>query len=250
LKDVEPAPFSPGDKSATVAQNTTIPATNNQPATTTTTAPAENTTASATQAVNQPAKAQTQEELPTFVPAPKSLVSDRSAAEVAAVNRGNNIAPTGAVLTSLPHPVDASVGRMRTATLSLPNEITLGIGEKQQFAIEFDSQVPLGLAVVTLRFDPKVVKVKTIAAGSLFASNKAARITQSIDPSGVCLISISTLNGAAPMNGNGSLVIIEVEGIGAGDASILFDQDNMHLVATDARDVKLDVKQGRVTVKQ
>lgn len=248
LKDVEPSPFDKGTTStATVAQNTAAP--NQQPTATTTNPPAANTTAPATQAVNQPAKTQTQEELPTFVPAPKSLVSDRSAAQVAAVNASNDIAPSGAVMTSMPHPIDASLIRTRTATVSLPSEVSLGIGEKQQFAVEFNSPVPLGLAVIALRFDPKVVKVKTVASGSLFASNKAASITQSIDPTGVCLISISTLNGAAPMTGNGSLVIIEVEGIGVGDALLSLDQDNMHLVATDARDVKLDVKQGRVTVK-
>ena len=257
LKDAEPGFFSPGNTSATsipnntatVAQNTT---TNAQTSPAASESPAANNGSSTAPAVNQNqnAKAQTAEELPTFVPAPKSLVSDRSATEVAAVNPGNKAVATGAILTSMPHPVDAALPRLRTATMSLPTEISLGIGEKQQFAIEFSSPVPLGLAVVALRFDPKVVKVRTVASGSLFASNKAANITQSIDPNGICLISISTLNGAAPMNGNGSLVVIEVEGIGAGDAALSFDQENMHLVATDARDVKLDVKQGRVLVRQ
>lgn len=255
LKDAEPAPFSPGNTSYSVAQNTassqSAPVTNPVAANNQTTAPANQPVANTTSPAENKttAKAQPAEELPTFVPAPKSLVSDRSAAQVAAVN-SNNVAATGAVLTSMPHAIDASIAPGRTATFSLPDEINLGVGEKQQFAVEMSSQVPLGLAVITLRFDPKVVKVRTVASGSLFARNKAATITHSIDPSGVCLISISTLNGAAPMSGSGSLVMIEVEGIGVGNAAVSFDQASMHLVATDARDVRLEVKQGRAIVKQ
>jgi hypothetical protein len=162
----------------------------------------------------------------------------------------SNLTANNAVLTSLPIPIDASVTRSRTAIFSIPAEQTLAIGEKRQIAIELNSEVPLGLAVVTLRFDPKVVTVRAVSKGGLFANGKAPSITESIDPSGVCLISISTLNGASPMTGNGALVMLEIEGIAAGDAALSLDQGNMHLVATDARDVKLDVRQGRTTVKQ
>lgn len=205
LPDVEPPPFSGSNNATAVAQNT---ATKPQPAP----AAAGTTTPAATET----AKAEkTTEELPTFVPAPKSLVSERSAAQVAAVNP-STVSGTNAVLTSMPHPIDTAISRSRTATLSMPaTEQTLGVGEKRQFAVELNSEVPLGLAVVTLRFDPKVVKVNTISTGSLFGTAKAPSITQSIDPTGVCLISISTLNGAAPMSGNGNLVMIEIEGIAA-----------------------------------
>jgi general secretion pathway protein D len=279
VRDVEPAPFSPGNTPApTVSQNdatkaqpaaapntaaANTPAPNTAAANTTTpNTAAANTTTPNTAAANtteattpgsapaQTAKAQAPaEELPTFVPAPKSLVSDSSAAQVAAVN-ASNMTANNAVLTSLPIPIDASVTRSRTAIFSLPAEQTLAIGEKRQIAIELNSEVPLGLAVVTLRFDPKVVTVRAVSKGGLFANGKAPSITESIDQSGVCLISISTLNGASPMTGNGTLVMLEIEAIAAGDAALSFDQGNMHLVATDARDVKLDVRQGRTTVKQ
>jgi general secretion pathway protein D len=248
VRDVEPAPFSPGNTTApTVAQNDATKTQSTSAASTATVNTQPTTTPSDS---TQTAKAQAPaEELPTFVPAPKSLVSDSSAAQVAAVN-GSNMTATNAVLTSLPVPIDAAVTRSRTAIFSLPAEQTLAVGEKRQIAIELNSEVPLGLAVVTLRFDPKVVSVRAVTKGGLFTNGKAPSITESIDPTGVCLISISTLNGASPMTGNGVLVILEIEGIAAGDAALSFDQGNMHLVATDARDVKLDVKQGRTTVKQ
>jgi hypothetical protein len=153
----------------------------------------------------------------------------------------------------MPHAIDAAVSPKlaRTATLSLPALETINVGQKRQVALALDSKTPLSLAVVTLRFDPKVVKVNTISAGTLFSSGngKAPSVTQSIDPSGVCIISVSTLNGTVPMVGNGTLLLIEVEGIAPGDALLNLEKQTMHLVATDARDVVLEVKQGRTAVK-
>ncbi len=222
--------------------------TNNAPAPVTTNAATHTATPSET--ARNPIQT---EELSSFVPAPKSLVSDRAAAEVAAVNPG--VAGSGnAVLTSLPKPIEASVTtRRRTALLSLtPEDLELKVGEKRQFAIELNSDIPLGLAVMTLRFDPKVIKINAVTMGSIFSLSKenSPSITQSIDPSGVCLISISTLNKSLPMVGTGPLVFLEIEALTAGDAALTFDRETMHLVATDARDVKLELKQGKATVKQ
>ncbi|MGH9883256.1 MAG: hypothetical protein ACRD6N_17615, partial [Pyrinomonadaceae bacterium] len=259
VRDVEPAPFSPSARAEGVAKNVptntantvAAPATGTPPITT---ANAKtNPPAPVAPAETQAAKAQTPvEELPAFVPAPKSLVSDRSAAQVAAVNPGQ-AGNADAVLTSIPKPIESSMTtrRSRTALLSLtPVDQVLTVGEKRQFAVELESAAPLGLAVVTLRFDPKVVKVRAVSAGSLFSKENSPSITQSIDPAGVCLISISTLNGKTPMSGNGALVFIEIEALAGGDAALVFDKETMHLVATDARDVVLDVKHGRTTVKQ
>jgi hypothetical protein len=97
-----------------------------------------------------------------------------------------------------------------------------------------------------------VVKVTTISAGTLLGSaeNAGPALTQSIDPTGVCLISISGLNGKTPIKGTGPLFFIEVEAIGIGNAALVFDQEAMHLVATDAKDVTSKVTQGSATVKQ
>ena len=97
-------------------------------------------------------------------------------------------------------------------------------------------------AIVALRFDPKVVKVRALGI-----DGSGAAVTQSTDASGVCVISISNLSG---MTGPGTLIYIEVEGVGLGDAGLLFDRGSTRLVATDARDLGIEVTPARAPVKQ
>ncbi len=195
------------------------------------------------------------EESQAFVPAPKSLINNQTAAEVAAVNTGA-AGTMNAVLTSLAKPIDVSVDAVKTSRIAqlklATTDEALKVGEKRRFAVELKSDVPLGLAVLTLRFDPRVVAVRGVSAGTMFADNKdgAPRITQSVDANGVCLISISALGGAQPIKGAGVLLFIDVEAIAAGDSGLAFDKDNIHLVATDARDVVLELSQGQTTIKQ
>ena len=248
LPDAEPIIVNPGSK-AGVAQATP----NTQPA-----VPAQQNNSAVSQTAttaNTQAKTQAVEELPSYVPAPKSLISDKAATEVAAVNTS----PAGsqnAILTSLPKPVEASMSRSdgnRTARLNFAAKgEVLKIGEKKHFAIELNSDIPIGLAVLALKFDPRVVKIRTVAAGTLVGpgTDNAPAITPSIDPTGICLISISALNSKAPMKGSGALVWVEVEAIAAGNAAFTFDKNMIHLVATDARDLVLDLQQGAATVKQ
>jgi general secretion pathway protein D len=190
------------------------------------------------------------EELPAFVPAPKSLISNQSATEVAAVN-ANLRGDTQTVLTSLPKPIETAVGTVsRTAQLnltSLPDE-PMKVGEQRWFTLKLASSVSIASAIIALRFDPKVVKVRAINVGTLSASTKD--FNQSIDPNGVCLISLSNLNGSTPTKNTGTLLFIQVEAIAAGDAGFTLDKDAIHFVATDARDVALDALPVRATVKQ
>jgi general secretion pathway protein D len=255
LPDVEPAPLGPPPTEAgrntvsTIAKAAppvTLPA-NALPD------PAKTVTqnvnpAPTTGAQSQAAKTQTVQELPEFVPAPKSLVSEKAATEVAAVNSG----PGGnrnAVLTSQPTPIDTAVSPSRIARLNLANaDEALKVGEKRRFAIELNSDVALSLAVMALRFNSKVVKINSVSHGTLFGGGKVPMLTQSIDPNGVCLISISA-NGVTPMKGAGTLIFIEVEAVAPGDALLAFDKGTMHLVAVDARDVVPHVTQGATTVK-
>ena len=96
-----------------------------------------------------------------------------------------------------------------------------------------------------------MVKISAVTPGELLASqpDAAPSITQSVD-TGVCLISISALNGKSAMKGSGALAVIDVEAIGVGDAGFVFDKDSLHLVAMDARDIALEVAQGHAIVKQ
>jgi general secretion pathway protein D len=209
---------------------------------------ATNSGAPATTAVQQSAKAPA-EELPTYVPAPKSLVSNTAANEVAAVNTNLN-GDSRATLMSLAKPIETAVSpittRGRIAELSLtPDNQSMRVGETRRFALDLKSDVPLGLAIVALRFDPKVVKVRAVSSAD--GGSGGASFTQSTDAAGVCLISIFNLNG---MTGPGTVLFIDVEGIGLGDAGLLLDKDSMHLVATDARPVSVEVLPARATVKQ
>ncbi|HEV2883754.1 MAG TPA: secretin N-terminal domain-containing protein [Pyrinomonadaceae bacterium] len=196
------------------------------------------------------------EELPAYVPAPKSLVSSTAATEVAAVNTGvQNEAR--AVLTSLPKPIESAVtpsvrGRMAQLALTSADD-TLKVGEKRWFSLKLNSDAALSLAVLALRYDPKVVKVTGVSAGFLLKDinnlkGQGASFTQTTD-SGVCLVSISNLNGAASIKGEGTLVFIEVTGLAPGDPAFAFDKGAMHLVAADGGQIGLDLLPVRATVK-
>jgi len=210
-------------------------------------APANNQVAS-----NKPAEQV--EELPPYVPAPKSLVSDRAAAEVATVN-ASKAGTQNAVLSSLPKAEETSLNTKsgsRIAQLSfLPTDDVLKVGEKRRYVVQLNSEVSLSLALLALRFDPKVVKVHAVSAGSLLGTdNLAANFAHSVNEDGVCLVSISALNGKTSIKGSGELIFIDVEAIGVGDAALVFDKNTLHLVATDAKDVVTEVRQGSATVKQ
>jgi hypothetical protein len=64
------------------------------------------------------------------------------------------------------------------------------------------------------------------------------------------MISISSLDGKASFKGSGSLLFIDVEAIGEGNASLMFIKETLHLVATDSRDIVPELIQGTATVKQ
>jgi hypothetical protein len=186
------------------------------------------------------------EELPAFVPAPKSLVSSTAATEVAAVNT-NLASDARATLTSLAaKPIDAAINSVsakgKSAQLTFgPADQSMKVGETRRFALDMKSDVPLAMAIVALRFDPKIVKVR--ASG---VDGSSATLTQSTDASGVCLISISNLSG---MKSPGTLIYIEVEGIAPGDAQLLFDKESSYLMAIDARELGIEVTPARATVK-
>ncbi|HJU92641.1 MAG TPA: secretin N-terminal domain-containing protein [Pyrinomonadaceae bacterium] len=200
-------------------------------------------------------KTATAEELASFVPAPKSLISDKAAANVATVNPGG-AGTQNAVLTTLPKAAETSLSPKPAGPVAqlslLPEGDVMKVGEKRRYAIQLNSDVPLSLALLALRFDPKVVKVHGITAGNLLAASGATAplFTPSIDASGTCLISISSLNGKASFKGSGPLLFIDLEAVGAGNASLMFVKETLHLVGTDGRNATSEVIQGAATVKQ
>jgi general secretion pathway protein D len=130
-----------------------------------------------------------------------------------------------------------------------PEQSEMRVGEKHSFALALKTGAPLGLAVMTFRFDPHVLKVNSVTAGSLFASAKnAPALTQSIDPGGMLLVSLSPGAGSQ-VSGDGTLLNIEFEAVAAGDSLLAFDLANVHLIASDGRNVLLQVEPVKLMVK-
>jgi hypothetical protein len=73
-------------------------------------------------------------------------------------------------------------------------------------------------------------------------------LSQSVDPSGMLLVSISPGAGS-PLSGEGVLLNIEFEAIAGGDSLLAFDLANVHLVASDGRNLLLQVEPVKLTVK-
>jgi general secretion pathway protein D len=130
-----------------------------------------------------------------------------------------------------------------------PGSNELNPGEKRQLTLRVKSDAPLGMALVTLRFDPKVLKINSISLGELFANAKAApTLTQSIDEHGMVLLSLTPAGGAG-VTADGALLNIDVEAIAAGDSTLAFDLSNVHLVASDGRPLLLQIEPIKLTVK-
>ena len=130
-----------------------------------------------------------------------------------------------------------------------PDQSEMRVGEKRQLAVQVKAGAPLGLAVLTLRFDPQVIKVNSVTPGSVFANARTApTLTQSVDKDGMLLVSVVTAAGS-PVSGEGALLNIEFEAIAGGDSGLAFDLANIHLVASEGRTVLLQVDPIKLTVK-
>lgn len=200
----------------------------------------------------QSAKVQIAED-PPAVPAPKSMINSSAAAEVAAINTGTG-GSANATLTSLAKPIDVSAKSpvSRTAELKLTTPAgLLKAGDKWRVAVELNSETPIAFAVLSLRFNPRVISIRGVSMGTLLTSQDAApSFNPSVDPAGSCLISIAALNGVPPMKGTGALVFIDLEIVADGKAGLAFDREKSSLVATDARELVLALTPALGTVKQ
>ena len=180
----------------------------------------------------------------------KNLVSGQTA-----VSNTNLSAKQDAAVT----PVDQPAAKSEPVTdVVPPNVIDLSfdtakaemkVGEKRQLGVQVKSDAPLGLAVITLRFDPHVLKINNISPGSLFANAKSApTLTQSIDEHGMVLLSLAPAAGSN-LTANGTLLNLDVEAVGEGDSTLSFDLSNIHMVASDGRPVMLQIDPIKLTVK-
>jgi general secretion pathway protein D len=135
--------------------------------------------------------------------------------------------------------------------LVLPEAQDLKVGERRRVMVLLKTDAPVGLATATLRFDPRALAVRSVSPASLASDKSGAPVvTQSVDPAGVLVFSVSPAAGAQPLTGEGLLLFIEVEGLAAGDGSLRFDADKVHLIATDGRSVVARATSGGLKVTQ
>ena len=206
----------------------------------------------------------TTEEAVTFVPAPKALAQAEPPAQSAANSSGPQVvsaplgeppAPVPAVNNSaaparvaVATPAVSTVPAESTAELTLMTDNQeLKVGERRRVMVFMKTDAPLGLATATLRFDPKALAVRSVTQGGL---SGAPVLTQSVDPSGVLVISVTPAAGAAALTGEGLLLVVEIEGLAPGETGLQFDADKVHLVATDGRSVRPRTTPGRFKVTQ
>ncbi len=131
----------------------------------------------------------------------------------------------------------------------VPEAQGLRVGEKRRLMLMLKTDAPLGLAAAALRFDPRVVAIRSVTRGAMFTQQESEPvITQSIDPKGMLLISLAPAAGASPLSGEGVLLVIEIEGIAPGESAVSFDGDKVHFIAADGRSVRMQVVHGGVKV--
>ena len=240
----------------------TQPAVLTTPATQTTDTNREVATTPNDAAMPQPKAAATTNETETTPPpkmdvasAIKSVVAPTTNVSTTASTK-QDIAFTPAVEQLAPKS-DASAETSNNALNGLieirlsPGRTEMKPGEKQLIAIDFKSDTPISMAVLTLRFDPRVIKVNAVLPGVIFVNAKTAPIiAQSIDRNGMLLVSITSTAGPIRATHEGSLLNIEVEAVGMGDSGLASGQANVNLVASDGRNTLVQIEPIKLTVKQ
>ena len=163
-----------------------------------------------------------------------------------------NVTPLVEGLAPRSEKTDARSDELAAGVVDLslsPEPGEMRVGEKRQLSLLVRTGAPLGLALITLRFDPRVIKVNSVSAGSIFANaTTAPTLTQSIDEHGMLLVSLTPAAGSA-LTGEGKLLNLDVEATGVGDAALAFDLANIHIVAKDGRPTTLQIEQGHLAVK-
>jgi general secretion pathway protein D len=274
LPDAAPVTYEPAKATETSAKTETASAAPNtkktDTANTTQTngsaqngAPVQTASTQSSESIPQPKQAVTSgspaaptEQKTDVATAVKTLVSSPKDVSTTSLNAKQEVNVTAPTAESPAKPEGSSPEPKPIATipnlieLSLtPAENELKIGEKRQLALNVKSEAPLGLAVLSLRFDPKVLKVNSVSSGTLFANAKTApTLTQSTTEQGLMLLSL-TPSADTPVTADGTLLNVDVEAVGAGDSALGFDLANTHVLAKDGRQTTLQIEQSQLKVK-
>jgi general secretion pathway protein D len=176
---------------------------------------------------------------PTATQPPRSSSSSNMAANV----------PISYV-TEKPLTDRASASAVSAAALRLLSEPqALHVGERRQLKVLLKTDAPLGLVALTFRLDPRMLAVRSVGAGTLSAPTDA-RVTHTVTPEGLLLVTVAPLRADAALSGAGVLLVFDVEALAPGAEPLRFDADDVYLVATDGRKVLVKVMTDQLTVRE
>ncbi|HJQ33338.1 MAG TPA: secretin N-terminal domain-containing protein [Pyrinomonadaceae bacterium] len=142
----------------------------------------------------------------------------------------------------------AAVASSAAALRLMSDPQALRVGERRQLKLLLKTDAPLGLLALSFRLDPRLLAVRAIGAGTL-AGTDDTRVTHSVTPAGVLLVTVSPARADAAVTGAGVLLTLEVEALAPGAEPLRFDADDVYLVATDGRKVLVKVMTDQLSVR-
>lgn len=116
----------------------------------------------------------------------------------------------------------------------------LRVGETRELKLLVKTDAPLGIVAVMLRFDTRVLAVRSVRAGNLFKPADA-QLTHTSTPRGLLLVTVSSKDAPLPVSGAGVLLTLEVEALENYSETFKFEADDVNVVATDGRKVLVKV---------
>ncbi|HYH84162.1 MAG TPA: secretin N-terminal domain-containing protein, partial [Pyrinomonadaceae bacterium] len=152
------------------------------------------------------------------------------------------------VVNSRPTAARSNVTALSAASLRLMSDPQpMRVGERRQLKLLLKTDAPLGLVALSLHLDPRVLSVRSVTGGTLYAPTEA-RLAHTFTTEGLLLVSVAPNTGAAAISGAGVLLIVEVEAVADGAGDLSFGADDVHLVATDGRKILLKVITDQIAV--
>jgi general secretion pathway protein D len=170
---------------------------------------------------------------------PALLLNHASNVELSVPAAANTVAPV------------ANLAASGAALMLISNQAEMRVGERQRLLVLIKTGGPLNLAATTLRFNPRLFAVRSVAKGNLFdgAQGAHATLTQSIDPTGSLLAVVAPAAGS-PLSGMGVLLFVEIEALAPGVGDITFEPAGVHFMAADGHSVTPQLAQAHLVVKQ
>jgi general secretion pathway protein D len=205
------------------------------------------------------------QEAPTFVPAPRGLLNGAAGETAApkppptrdAVYKADESAPASPAKNVSSQAIVArpwggtllpAEGARSAASFRLLSEPQpMRVGERRRLKLLLKTDAPLGLVAATLRFDPRVLSVRSVAPGGIFpAADVSFRHT--VTPEGLLLVSFTPAAGAQSLSGAGVLLFVEVEALSGAADALRLEAEDLHVMASDGRKVLLKASADRLAV--